>query len=304
MSTVSVCIVTYNSASDIKDCLQAVLKQSFPITSIIVVDNASSDETCRIVHQFGEQVRLTANKVNNGFAGGQNQAMAQTDSDYVIVLNPDVTLHPDYVSEIVGYMDQRPEVGSATGQLVSAEQPDTMDSAGLAMRRNRQAYDLGAGEPAVAWQSEQEVFGVSGAAAVYRKTMMLDVSYDGQFFDEVFFAYKEDVDAAWRAQHFGWKAIYVPSAKAYHRRGWKKGGRRSIPLFVRRHSYQNRFFTLIKNEPAGWHWFWLLPLLLVSELAKLGYIAVLEPGLLRCWPFILRKFPHFLRKRRSILGRK
>ncbi|XEC95268.1 glycosyltransferase family 2 protein [Paenibacillus tarimensis] len=304
MATASVCIVTYNSASDIGDCLQAVWKQSFPVAAVVVVDNASADGTPDVVRALGGQVELVCNSVNNGFAGGQNQAIGLTDSDYVLVLNPDVELHEDYLSEIIDYMEKHPGIGSATGKLVLAGAPDRMDSAGLGMRTNRQAYDLGAGEPVEAWGTTMEVFGVSGAAAVYRRKMIADVSYQGQFFDEEFFAYKEDVDAAWRARHLGWTAVYLPSAKALHQRGWKKEGRRTIPLFIRRHSYQNRFFTLIKNEFPGWHWFYLLPYLILLELVKLGYIAVFEPGLLKCWPFIIRRFPQMLHKRKWVIARK
>jgi len=73
---VSVTIVTYNSASDIEDCLQAVMGQSFPVTSVIVVDNAATEGTSAIVVNFGEPVRCISNTINNGSAGGQNQAIA------------------------------------------------------------------------------------------------------------------------------------------------------------------------------------------------------------------------------------
>ncbi|MBB6732287.1 glycosyltransferase family 2 protein [Cohnella zeiphila] len=303
MSTVSVCIVTYNSIGDIMACLEAVVGQTHPVEQIIVVDNASSDGSAAQVRQWSDRVHLEANTVNVGFAGGQNQAIAKSNSDYVLALNPDVVLDPHYLSEILAVMDRDPSIGSATGQLVLSDNPAVMDSAGLAFKRNRQAYDLAAGEPVAAWGTSLDVFGVSGAAAVYRAAMVRDISYNGQFFDETFFAYKEDVDVAWRARRLQWTAKYVPNARAVHRRGWKKGGRKALPLFVRRHSYQNRFFTLIKNEPAGWHWFGLLPLLIVTEGLKLGYIALFEPGLLACWPTIWKKWPEMLEKRRWLKKR-
>jgi GT2 family glycosyltransferase len=302
--TVSVCIVTYNCAKDIEDCLHAVRRQSFPLASIVVVDNASTDGTRDVLARFGDEIRIIPNERNSGFAGGQNQAIAASaPSDYVLVLNPDVLLEPDYVAEIVAAMERDPRIGSATGMLVRADRPDVMDSAGLVLRPDRNAADLAAGEPATDWTSLREIFGVSGAAAVYRRAMIEDISDGGQFFDEDFFAYKEDVDVAWRARHLGWTSVYVPSARALHRRGWKPGGRRSVPLFVRRHSYQNRFFVLIKNEPAGPHLFLLLPRLLLVEAAKLGYILLFEPGLLACWPRIVKMLPAMLAKRRRLFGR-
>jgi len=300
-ATVCVCIVTYNSATDIEDCLHAVQKQSFSAIRIIVVDNASNDGTSDVVAASGTPVHLFANKVNNGFAGGQNQALVQTDCDYVLVLNPDVVLDPDFVAKLVDFMDKHPHVGSATGQLVLADRPELMDSAGIELSADHNAYDLAAGQPAIQWSEPREVFGVSGAAAMYRAAMIRDISYEGQFFDETFFAYKEDVDVAWRARHRGWSSWYVPAARAAHARGWKKRSRSSIPLFVRQHSYQNRFYTLIKNEPVGWHLIKLVPILLVKEAAKLAYILIRERGLLACWPNIVRKLPEMLRKRHHIM---
>jgi len=303
--TVSVCVVTYNSASVIIDCLDSVRRQSFPYISIVVVDNNSTDDTREILARYDKDLLTILNDWNNGFAGGQNQAIAASaPSDYVLVLNPDVRLDPDYVAEIIVVMERDPRIGSATGMLVRADRPDTMDSAGLALRPDRNAADLAAGEPVSDWTEPREVFGVSGAAAVYRRAMIEDVADSGQFFDEDFFAYKEDVDVAWRARHLGWKAVYVPSARAVHARGWKQGGRRSVPLFIRRHSYQNRFFTLIKNEPAGWHLLHLIPRVLIMEALKLGYILLFEPGLLVCWPRIFKRLPAMLAKRKRLFRRK
>ncbi|MFF2091724.1 glycosyltransferase family 2 protein [Paenibacillus sp. NPDC058174] len=302
MATVSICIVTYNSAEDIEACLDAVLSQVHPIERIVIVDNASADGTAACIERYngGERIILVKNTINNGFAGGQNQAISYTDSDYILVLNPDVTLDSGYVSNLIKFMEENGQVGSATGRLVLSADLSIMDSAGLGMRRTRQAYDLAAGEPVSNWLQKKQVFGVSGAAAFYRMNMIRDIQIDGQFFDEDFFAYKEDVDVAWRAQQLGWRSCYIPEAKAVHHRGWKKGGRAAIPLFVRRHSYQNRFFTLVKNEQIGWHLLKLIPLLTVVEGAKLGYIVLREPGLLRCWPVIFHSIPKMLRKRRII----
>lgn len=74
-----------------------------------------------------------------------------------------------------------------------------------------------------------------------------------------------------------------------------------MPLFVRQHSYQNRFFTLLKNEPIGWHSIFIAPLIFATEAVKLGYIVLREPGLLRCWPVIIRSIPSMLAKRKWLM---
>lgn len=298
--TVSVSIVTYNSAEDIASCLEAVLGQTYPIERIVVVDNGSSDGTMSVLERFRDRIQIIANKDNTGFAGGQNLGIGATGSDYVLVLNPDVTLEPDYVETIIGVMEANPDIGSATGMLVRTSAGDVIDSTGLVLNLTRRARDRGAGEPPERWQDQGEVFGVSGAAAIYSRRMIDDISINGEFFDSFFFAYKEDVDLAYRANRLGWKAMYVPSARALHKRGWKEGGRRAIPLFVRRHSYQNQFFVWIKNETFTLQFVLSLPVLLVLELLRLGYILVREPGLLACWFTIAKAFPDMLRKRKEI----
>lgn len=302
MPTVTVCIVTFNSSADILSCLEAVNAQKYSIASIIVVDNASSDQTAAVVKGYRSVVPLTLieNRFNNGFAGGQNQAIALADSDYVLVLNPDVRLDPDYVPELVVALENNQSWGSATGQLLLEDRPDLIDSTGIEMGLARQAYDRGAGEEAAKWHPQGTVFGVSGAAAMYARRMIEDIAIEGEFYDEHYFAYKEDVDVAWRARLLGWEAGYVPAAKALHARGWKKGGRSSVPLFIRQHSYMNRFFTLIKNEQVGWHLLGRAPLIVALELLKLVYILLREPRLLACLPQLCRLLPVMLNKRKWI----
>jgi GT2 family glycosyltransferase len=306
MASVSVCIVTYNSARHIVDCLNALREQVHPIERIVIVDNASRDDSCKIIKTYQDTavqalpIQLIENNVNNGFAGGQNQAIKAYEADYAVVLNPDVTLQPSYISDIIAVMEQHPPIGSAAGQLLLASDRAVIDSTGLALSRSRQATDRGMGESAALWEQSGDVFGVSGAAAIYSRRMINDISFEGQFFDETFFAYKEDVDVAWRARRLGWRSYYVHTARALHGRGWKKEGRSAIPLFVRQHSYMNRFYTLIKNEPLGWHWFGILPLVAGVEAAKLGYIIVREPAMLGCFPRLLRTLPSMVRKRRRI----
>ncbi|SDS95272.1 Glycosyl transferase family 2 [Paenibacillaceae bacterium GAS479] len=365
--TVSVHIVTYNSVEDIEGCLECVRAQSYPIEKIVVLDNASSDGTAELLRRIGQGLTVVESPENTGFAGGQNRALAEADSDYALVLNPDVRLHPDYVRLLVEQLESCPGAGSATGMLVrqpaeglaagaaasgggaaaaaqarelelpasiaagklnlarpggegaAAAPPDggalpgavqawldrlpaeaLIDSTGLAMDAARQARDRGAGEPAAAWLVGGETFGVSGAAAMYRRSMMEHVSIRGEFFDETFFAYKEDVDAAWRAQLLGWQALYVPGARALHARGWKEGGRTTVSLFVRRHSYENRFYTLIKNESSLLR----LPAILAVEGLKFGYILLKERDLLSSWPEILRKLPEMREKRRELRSKR
>lgn len=306
---VSVHIVTYNSSEDIIECLEAVACQQYPVLRIIVVDNASSDDSAARVKEWHAQgetegrplpaLLVVENSANAGFASAHNQAIAASDADYMLVLNPDVTLAPDYVSRLVARMEAEPAIGSATGKLLRKADSGVVDSTGLWMNRARRAFDRGADEPAERWTASGEVFGVSGAAAMYSRRMIEDIAIFGEFFDGDFFAYKEDVDVAWRARLLGWRAYYDADARGYHERGWKTSGRSGKSLFIRRISYINRYKMLFKNEPARS----LIPTLLYAlpyEAAATGYMLVREPALLKAWGSFFGQRKNLRRKRKAL----
>lgn len=299
MTSVSVHIVTYNSKDVIAQCIQSVFQQTFPVKQIIVIDNHSSDETVQILSQFRSKLEIVRNAENVGFAAAHNQAIQMSACDYYLILNPDVILHPDYVRVLVNYLERDPRCGSATGKLIRAQDPDQIDSTGLWMNKTRRATDRGMNTSADQFHEMSEVFGVSGAAALYSKQMVQEISIEGDFFDEDFFAYKEDVDVAWRARLMGWRAYYIPEATAIHERGWKEGARKQQPINIRRHSYINRYYMMLKNERFLYvikHAYVLLPF----EILSLIYVIFREPRLCYSWVNFWRLFSKMVRKRKMI----
>ena len=298
--TVTVQIVTYNSESDIEACLYAVMKQTYPIHEIIVIDNNSQDETVSKVRAFSN-VQLVLNQQNTGFAPAHNQAMQMTDTDYVLVLNPDVQLHDTYIGEIIGALESDSCIGMATGKLYRDIDKKLLDSTGIQMKKNRRAIDRGANEIDVGqYDSLIYIFGVSGAAAIYKRAMIQNISYGNQFFDESFFAYKEDVDVSWRSQLLGWKAVFVPHALASHGRGWKEEKKRSeIPVYIRQKSYINRYFYIFKNDTVSNHIIHL-PYILFFEIASFIYTLLKERELLIAWKFFKQNFVKMKLKREFI----
>ncbi|MCL6457977.1 MAG: glycosyltransferase family 2 protein [Gorillibacterium sp.] len=299
MSTVSVHIVTFNSDKDIVGCLTAVLRQSYPVDQVIVIDNASQDRTLELIRPFTDSILIVSNNENKGFAGAHNQAIDQSICDYHLILNPDVILHPDYLHILMKFAEEHPKAGGLTGLLLSKTGLGVVDSAGLIMRKNRRAFDRGQGENASGYMLPCEVFGVSAAAALYSSRMVKEISEAGQFFDEAFFAYKEDIDVAWRARWTGWKAYFVPGATALHERGWKSGARLEKPLVTRSHSFENRYRMLIKNDKASkvlLH----LPYIIAFEIIQFLYIVGKERDLLPSYCRVIRSFSGLFKQRRQI----
>ena len=116
---VSVTIVTYNSGRFIKRCLESVLEQKYSNLEVVVIDNASTDGTVDLLEQFADQCRIYYNDENLGFAAAQNQAIALSQGEWVLTLNPDVLLLPNFIQALVDAGQVDPKVGSVCGKLLT-----------------------------------------------------------------------------------------------------------------------------------------------------------------------------------------
>jgi GT2 family glycosyltransferase len=256
--TVSVTLVTFDSSDFLTRCLDALAAQSAPPDEVVVVDNASQDDSLALARRHPVVSRVIANAGNVGFAAGQNQAIAATSGAWVLTLNPDVVLDAGFLS-VLGPFAARPRpLGTLCGKLLRLGSdgrpvvPARLDSTGIEFTRGFRHFDRGSEEPDDGrYASEELVFGATAAAALYRRDMIEDVAIDGEFFDEAFFAYREDADVAWRAQLLGWDCLYVPAALGYHVRRVLPARRGSLPAMLNRHSVKNRFLMRIKNADAA-----------------------------------------------------
>ncbi len=265
MESVCVTIVTYNSREYLEPCLEAVFRQTHHPVEVVIVDNASTDGTPAMLERFEGRVRVEYNDRNIGFAAAQNQAIRLSKSDWVLALNPDVLLDPDFIEQLVGAARIGCRIGTVCGRLraigpdLNAAAADFIDTTGIYFTPSMRHFDRGSGEPDDGrFRDMQYVFGASAAAALYRREMIGDVSTRGNFFDPDFFAYREDADVAWRAQLLGWRCLYVPDAAGYHVRSVRPGPRTAVPAVLNMHSVKNRFLMRIKNTTGGILWrFWL-----------------------------------------------
>jgi GT2 family glycosyltransferase len=251
---VSILITTFNSAQFIERCLDAAQRQSYRPLEIIVVDNASADGTCELLSKFGSGIKVIRNDTNTGFAAAQNQAARSAQGRWLLSLNPDVVLDPNFIAEAVSIGELNPKVGAVCGKLLrwnpgaDPEFTKVIDSTGIYFLPNLRHLDRGAGEPDQGqFEMPEYVFVATGAAVLYRRSMFEDVSVDGEFFDEQFFAYREDADLAWRAQIMGWRCLYTPQAVAWHVRRVTPERRSELPTEINWHSIKNRFLMRAKN---------------------------------------------------------
>ena len=299
---VAVNIVTFNSDQDIAACLESVQLQTFRDFQTHILDNASSDDTLKVIEPF-EIDYLTRSPVNIGFCKAHNELARRFPSDYVLFLNPDSALRPRFIGELVQALDARPDAASASGKLIRMD-GKTIDSTGIIMLREQRHLDRGSGQPdAGQFEKAEEIFGPSGAAAMYRRKALDDAAIQGQYFDEDFFAYREDADLAWRCRLLGWTSIYVPAAVAEHRRRVTPERRGQLPPTINYHSVKNRFLLRINNLTGNLYRrdFWPIT---KRDAAVIGYVLLREWSSIPAFFYVTRNLPRLLRKRRVIQSRR
>ncbi len=276
---VSVGLVTWNSASFLPATLGALAQQDYPDLELIVVDNASADDSLELVSRNAKPTTIIRNDTNTGFCHAHNQAIEASMGAYYLALNPDVEMQRGYIQHLVQALEENPTAGSALGKLLLTGEGtgiQLLDSTGLFLDRRRRQWARGHGEvDRGQYEDSCEVFGPDGAAPLYRRAMLEDVKIQGQYFDESFFAHKEDVDVAWRARLLGWGCRYEPTAVAFHHRTFRPGRRTNIAPEIRLHAVKNRYFLIVKNESLeGWRRDWLQ--ILWYDLKILAYICLFE----------------------------
>ncbi len=248
---VSVVLANWNGAAHASACLAALRAQTHLAVEILVVDNGSTDGSGAWWARQGG-VRCLRNRTNSGFARAVNQGIAKSRGEFVCLCNVDAELDPPFLAWAVARLRARPQAGSVTGRIrrpAPPGAPAVLDTCGHGITRCGWAYNLGAGEPDDGRRPvAAEVFGVSAAAAVYRRAMLQDAQVGGEVLCAAFFAYLEDVDLDWRARWRGWEAWYEPRATAVHHRGGS-GGWRSVA--IERRVLANRLLLLVRNADGA-----------------------------------------------------
>ncbi|MGJ5814106.1 glycosyltransferase family 2 protein [Paludibaculum fermentans] len=310
LDSVTVTIVTYNSARVIERCLDCVLAQDYGSLDVVVVDNASKDATRHILAGYEGRIRVIYNPRNTGFSAGQNLAIRASRSDWVLTLNPDVFLLPDFVTQLVDAARIDRKVGTVCGRLLRIQSDGSplherrIDSAGIFFTSTARHFDRGWNEPDDGrYRQTEYVFGACAAAALYRRKMILDIAQSDGFFDPDFFSYREDADVAWRAQLLGWRCLYVHTAESYHVRRMLPGNRNSVPAVLNMHSVKNRFLMRVKNMTGDLYrriWFPTT----ARDVLIIGGCLFYEPSSLSAFWHTLTSLRRAINKRRDIMARR
>jgi GT2 family glycosyltransferase len=268
-------VVNWNSRDDTARCLRSLRAQTFARFSIIVVDNGSDDGSEEMLRTEFPEVLTIATGRNLGFAGGCNAGISVSHAPWVVLLNNDTVVEPNWAEALFRAIDAAPDdVGMLQCLMLYASRPTIINSTGIEILRSGHGRDRLEGQSHRDLLSAVEIFCPTGGAAAYRRSMLDGLRIDGAWLDEHHFMYYEDLDLGWRAQLAGFRAMLVPDAVVHH--AWKGSSHRHGDRWLRVVAKHNRLRTLLKNAS--------LPFLLstgwdsieeIAELAWYGRIAAL-----------------------------
>jgi len=298
---ISIVIVNFNGGELLARCLNSIQEQTYKDYEVIIVDNNSVDKSMDSVDLILPVMKIL-NPVNVGFAKAQNQGIQKSQGKFVMTMNFDLQLKPDFLTQAISALESNDQIGTVSGKMLRMGQDGSLsnqiDNTGLLLSKRRVPILRGQDEiDRGQFQVNDYVFGAMGAAAVHKKIMLEDIKILDQYFDEKYFMWYEDVDLDWRSRIYGWDCMYVSEAVAYHIGDPHKHRKRQ---FASKLEIRNRWIMIISNEKlnsllsdAIW--------LIMEELAILWYVirkrklkayimAILE--LISTLPEIFRKRAH------------
>ena len=258
----TIVIPNLNGAGWLRDSIESIWAQTEQDFELIVVDNASTDESLAIARSYvgRERYTLIENDHNTGFSAAVNQGIRAAKGEYVVMFNNDAFAEPDWLAELIAAAEQDERIFAVQSLMIRHFERDIADDAGDYVTLFGWACKRGDGFPWRRYQKPQRIFSACGGASLYRKKILDEIGW----FDELFFAYFEDVDLSWRANSLGYKNWYCPSAKCYHICGATTGAVRYND-FKSVQSGRNSILLPYKNMP-------LLMLLINLPFLVFGYL--------------------------------
>jgi len=308
---ISVIIVNWNGREYLPACLDSLAEQSCDDFETIVVDNGSSDGSLELLQCSYPWVRVVALPANTGFSGGNNAGFAVSRGRYIVTLNNDTRVERTWLAELVAPVEEQPEVGMVASRICSWDDPDLIDSLGVAICRDGMSRGSRrrARFSSLTLARTEEILLPSACAALYRREMIDRIG----FFDDDFFAYCEDTDLGLRGRVAGWRAVLARDAVVFHRYSRSGGEFSPFKLYL---VERNHYWAALKSFPAGMLLtlpFWTmarylvqLQLVLRSKGAGAQFrstpSSALVKALLRGMLDAAVALPQLIRKRRTVMA--
>jgi GT2 family glycosyltransferase len=303
LNSVTVVIPHWNGENILHRCLLALRKTQDVRFDVLLVDNASTDGSCKMVRSEFPEVRIVHSPVNLGYAAGCNLGIRRSVASYVALLNNDTEVAPNWLLPLVEALENDSELAAVQPKILSIQNPRKFDYCGAAggemdvfgypFARGRifDAIEIDRGQ----YDDVHDIFWATGAATVLRRSALDRIG----LLDESFFAHMEEIDLNWRMHWAGFRIALIPSAVVFHQTGGTLSDARFRKMFL---NHRNNLIMLIKNL-SDTALFWILPLRLIMEcLTCLGALVLGQPKRAAAVPAmflsVLRRLPFLLRERK------
>ena len=309
---ISVVVLNWNGIKVLSQCLSSLRTQTYTPLEIIVVDNASTDDSVNVIREKFPDVKLVVNEKNLGFGGGNNVGILTSRGRYIMMLNNDTRLDSKCIEELKGSIEKDDRYGACASKILLEYEDNLIDAAGIVVCPDGLSIGRGRLEKGDRYNDEVEVFFASDCACLYRREMLEDIG----LYDEDFFAYADETDMGWRAQLAGWKCIYNPKAVVYHFHSASAGTYSPFKAYL---VERNRIWVAIKSFPfpllvfGQFYTLWRYMLQaygaftgkgaagrFTSDFSKIKLVKILIKVYLLLW----KQLPLMLRKRRVIQKRR
>ncbi|MDO4279080.1 MAG: glycosyltransferase family 2 protein [Lachnoclostridium edouardi] len=239
---VTVVIPNYNGLKFMEPCFQALSRQTSKAFDLLVVDNGSADGSAEWLREH--KIPSIFLKENTGFSGAVNRGIQAAKTPYVILLNNDTQVFPEFVEELLRCIERSPKIFSVSSKMLQMYKPELLDDAGDMYTLMGWAFQRGVGQSSKGYKSACRVFSACAGAAIYRKSVFEEIGY----FDEMHFAYLEDMDIGYRAKIAGYDNLYCPGAKVYHVGSGTSGSKYNS--FKVKLAARNNIYLNYKNMPG------------------------------------------------------
>jgi GT2 family glycosyltransferase len=248
----TVIIVTWNALPLIRRFLPSVLRTDYSNLEVIVADNASTDGTAEWVRENAPNARVIRHPENWRFCRGNNEAIARSDSKYVVLLNNDVEVPPDWLAPLVAAMEASPDLGAVQPKIRQIENPllfeyagaagGFLDSLGYPFARGRLFDHLE--QDSGQYDAPRDIFWASGAAVVLRRAALAEVG----LLDERLEMHMEEIDLCWRLWRAGWRVRSEPASTVFHLGGGSLARGHPQKTY---YNFRNSFLLLHRHLPPA-----------------------------------------------------
>ena len=273
---VSIIILNWNGLEDTIECLESLKKSAYPNYNVIVVDNASAGDDVKILRErFEGYIHIIQNDKNYGYTGGNNigirHILASSQPDYLLILNPDTVVNPDFLSRMTEIVQKDALIGIVGPKVYYYDFPDRIQSAGLKVNMwTGQTSHIGVKQiDNGQYDQRREVDCLMGCCLLIKNNVIKNIG----MLDESYFCYWDETDYCARAREAGYKLIYVPEARIWHKASIKMKAWHDNPVtrkasslmyyymarnnfkFMRKHASKTQYCSFVLYF-FGWHlWF-------------------------------------------------